>query len=92
MKYAVAPSRWLVRLRSGVQLEVWANGYSVDEGHYVFGTVFDGVPEELAGAPLAAWPPLQAGSFQILVARIPEDEVADVESGVDAETSVPGSD
>ncbi|MEE6262192.1 hypothetical protein [Plantactinospora sonchi] len=86
MKYAVAPSRWLIRLRSGTQLEVWANGYSVDEDHYVFGALMDGSPEELEGAPLAVWPPLQPGCFQILVARIPEAEVAEVNASTDVES------
>ncbi|RKR89166.1 hypothetical protein BDK92_3504 [Micromonospora pisi] len=62
-------------------MELWADAYSVQDGHYLFGILVDASPEELSEVTVTSWPSPKPGRVEILVAKIPASEVVQVESG-----------
>jgi hypothetical protein len=81
MEYAAGPpSQWLVTLKSGSQIELWADAFSEDGTHYVFGALVDATPEEFGAVEVTSWPPPSPGRSEIVVAKIPVSEVDRIES------------
>lgn len=81
MRYAAGPpSHWVIELRSGALIDLWADAFSVENGHYLFGVLVDASPEELGEVSVISRPARDTGFFEILVAKFPEAEVARVES------------
>jgi hypothetical protein len=74
------PSRWRVTLQSGAVLDLAADAYSVADGFYLFDVLVDADEDEQAEM-VVTWrvfkKPITVG---VLVAKIPADEVASVET------------
>lgn len=82
VEYAAGPpSFWKIILTSGVDIELWADGYSVADNRYVFTVLVRATNQELSDVRVTTWPHSDSQVAEILVAAIPKNEVAAVEGG-----------
>jgi hypothetical protein len=68
-------------LRSGAEIELWADAYSVEGGNYVFNVLVDATPEEQLDVRVCAETVPPSERVFIAVAIVPEPEVAAIEGG-----------
>jgi hypothetical protein len=79
MKYASGPPRrWAIRLVSGAEIALWADGFEEVAGEYVFGNLVDATPDEqtLPHVEVTNRTPSNPARVVVTVARIPIDAVA----------------
>lgn len=74
--------RWVVTLRTGTRLAIWADGFSEVHGEYVFSVLVDREPDEpgLAAVEIVARTPSNPNRVDIVVARIPRAAVGEIVS------------
>ena len=75
------PSPWVVALRSGAKLVVWAGGFSEYPNEYVFSNVIEAEPEQEASLDVPRRLPANPRRVVMVVARIPVDLVESVRFG-----------
>ncbi|MET8545102.1 hypothetical protein ABZW03_31325 [Kitasatospora sp. NPDC004799] len=75
---AGAPAAWHVTLQSGALIELWADGYTEDEGAYLFSLLVRATEAEQAELDVTARTPADPSRVAITVARIPLSEVRDL--------------
>jgi hypothetical protein len=76
------PRQWRVTLKDGSVIGVWANAYGEKDEHHTFEIVAEAPPAEQADDDVvisAKWPS-NPERFMFVVARIPTELVADVET------------
>ncbi|MFF2074261.1 hypothetical protein ACFVXG_05820 [Kitasatospora sp. NPDC058162] len=79
MEYeAGPPTRWHLTLRDGALLELWADGYRVEDGAYEFSVLVRATAEEQAGAEVLARTPADPRRVMVAVARLATASVQDV--------------
>ncbi|MFI7648110.1 hypothetical protein ACIBTZ_18825 [Micromonospora sp. NPDC049460] len=82
MRFAAGPpTRWVVELRSGAVVELAADGYSRTDGDLVFSILADATLAEQAEVRVLGRAPADPERVIVLVARIPEREVAGLHGG-----------
>ena len=82
MNIITAPSRWFIRLASGAELVLWADGYTQRGAEYVFGVLVDASNEEQESdsVEILARTPSNPARVELCVARIPVAAVASISS------------
>ncbi|MFD6565167.1 hypothetical protein [Micromonospora profundi] len=82
MRYAAGPpSHWNIELSSGAVIDLWADAFRVENGHYLFTVLVEASPDELREVEVTSQPPSPSPGFvEVLAAKIPEADVARVES------------
>lgn len=65
------PTRWLVTLADGSVIEIWADGYSEEDGVVVFSVLVDATAEEQQVLEVTGRTPSRPERVIITVARIP---------------------
>jgi hypothetical protein len=75
------PSPWVVALRSGAKLVVWAGGFSEYPNEYVFLNVIEAEPEQEARLDVPQRLPANVRRVEMVVARIPVALVESVQTG-----------
>ncbi|MBD0692027.1 hypothetical protein [Streptomyces sp. CBMA123] len=79
MEYeAGPPTRWHLTLRDGAVLELWADGYGIEDGAYEFSVLVRATEEEQGGAEVVARTPADPGRVMVAVARLATASVQDV--------------
>ena len=82
MKFAAGPpSRWVIELHSGATIELAADGYTSTDGDLLFSILADATIAEQADVRVLGPAPADPQRVIVLVARIPEREVADLYGG-----------
>ncbi|TDC80732.1 hypothetical protein [Actinomadura sp. 7K507] len=79
-------------LESGAQIEIWADSYSDEGDHYLFGAYVRASVDEQRYVEVTSRSPASVENVLIVVARVPKDEVESVFGGSvdpDEETSEP---
>jgi hypothetical protein len=76
------PSCWIVTLNSGAEIELWADMFSQSEGFYEFEVLVRADLAEQSQVRVVSGPDGSHDSVLITIARIPETEVANVESAL----------
>lgn len=64
------PLPWHVTLRCGTVVELWADGYSIEAGTYVFSLLVRASPEDQAELDVTARTPSDPDRVGVAVARI----------------------
>ncbi|WP_147341040.1 hypothetical protein [Actinomadura logoneensis] len=78
MEFAAGPpSRWILTLKSGSEIEIWADSYSDEGDHYRFDAYVRASLDEQRQVEVTSRSPGRAENVLIVVARVP---VAEVES------------
>jgi hypothetical protein len=78
MRFAAgAPTHWTVELRDGATVEVWADGFQREGGHYTFSSLIDldegeTLPDD---ALVMGASPTDPRRFILAVMRIPKEAV-----------------
>ncbi|WP_141579336.1 hypothetical protein [Actinomadura sp. WMMA1423] len=86
------PSRWILTLRSGSEIEIWADGYSREGDHYLFDAYVRASPDEQRQVEVTSRSPGSAENVLIVVARVPVAEVEALYGGpVDPDQEAVGS-
>ncbi|WP_157746995.1 hypothetical protein [Micromonospora rifamycinica] len=82
MRYAAGPpAHWSIELRSGSVIDLWADAFRMENGHYLFTVLVEASPDELREVEVTSRSPSPSPGFvEVLAARIPEADVARVES------------
>ncbi|MFE3444436.1 hypothetical protein ACFXNW_15515 [Nocardia sp. NPDC059180] len=75
------PSRWIVTLKSGSIIELWADGYSEESDHYVFSTLVRASHEEQLHVEVESRDRVTGEKVVMVVARVPAVEVASLYGG-----------
>lgn len=82
MEYAAGPpSRWLVTLKDGSTIEVWADVYCVQEGQYQFESFMKASLDEQRHVRVTAASRQPSSNVVILIARVPASLVESIEGG-----------
>jgi hypothetical protein len=82
MEYAAGPpSQWLVTLKDGSIIEVWADSYCEQQGRYLFESLVAASPDEQRQVRVTATGRDPAGKVLILIAQIPAAVVSSVVGG-----------
>ncbi|MFE4355926.1 hypothetical protein [Kitasatospora sp. NPDC056800] len=80
---AGTPSRWHLALHGGALVELWADGYGVEGGAYVFSSLVRATAEEQEQVEVVARTPADDRRVLVAVARVPEAVVQDVHSAAE---------
>ncbi|MEV5570081.1 hypothetical protein AB0L06_08525 [Spirillospora sp. NPDC052269] len=75
------PSRWILTLKSGSEIEIWADGYSDEGDHYLFDALVRASPDEQRQVEVTNRTPRDAQKVLIVVARVPVAEVVSLNGG-----------
>ncbi|MDH6706846.1 hypothetical protein P3T27_003573 [Kitasatospora sp. MAA19] len=79
MDYAAGPPLpWHVALDGGVLIELWADGYGVEDGAYLFSVLARATQEEQRQVDVVARTPADPQRVGVAVARFPAAAVRDV--------------
>ncbi|MBQ0897774.1 hypothetical protein KBX37_32825 [Micromonospora sp. U56] len=82
MRFAAGPpGRWVIELHSGATIELAADGYSKTDGDLLFSILADATIAEQAEVRVLGRAPADPERVIVLVARIPECEVAGLHGG-----------
>jgi len=73
-------TRWLVTLRSGAVIELWADGYHEVDGQHVFGVLADVPVEDQQGLRISGSAPTDPRRVIVTLSSIPSAEVDKVRS------------
>jgi hypothetical protein len=82
MRVLTSLDKWLVRLRSGSTVSIWADGFSSVGDEYVFSVLVEKREDEpgLEAVEIVSTTPADPLRVAIVVARIPAKEVGDIAS------------
>ncbi|MFH9348703.1 hypothetical protein [Kitasatospora sp. NPDC017646] len=72
------PARWHLTLRDGSLLELWADGYGIEDGAYEFSVLVRATEEEQGKADVVAWTPADPRRVMVAVARLATGSVQNV--------------
>lgn len=78
MKLIDVPALWHVRLTGGALMHVWADGYSIVRGHYVFDVLATASVAYQAEVEVTVRTPADPERVCIAVARIPVGAVEEL--------------
>jgi len=82
VKYAAGtPSQWVITLKSGNTIELLADRFSQVDDEVRFSVLAEATNEEQAAVCVLGRTPSQPERVDILVAKIPQAEVAQIEGG-----------
>jgi len=84
MRFAAGPPHiWHIGLTSGAVLEVWADSYATEpvDGHWQFSVLVDASVEEQREVRVSAYTDPPSQRCEMVVARIPIDEVETINGG-----------
>lgn len=82
MNIISVPGRWFIRLASGAELILWADGYARRGTEYVFGVLVDANDDEQESdsVEILTRTPSNPLRVELCVARIPMTAVASISS------------
>lgn len=74
---------WRVTLRTGAEMELWADSYSTEpvDDHWEFGILADATPDEQQQIRIDGRTVPRSDRCNVIVARIPVSEVDSIEGG-----------
>ncbi|MBR7831398.1 hypothetical protein KDK95_34155 [Actinospica sp. MGRD01-02] len=82
MEYAAGPpSQWLLTLKDGSTIEVWADSYCEEQDQFQFESLVEASHEEQRHVKVTATGRQPTSKVLILVARIPAVLVSSIEGG-----------
>jgi len=77
---AVGTRGWLITLRSGGVIDLWADSYSIEGDSHVFSMLVDANAEEREHVRINARTPSNEDRVVITIATIPSDDIAELVS------------
>ena len=69
------PSKWLLTMTDGSDIEVWADGYSEEAGDFVFSVLVDATAEEQHQLEVTGRTPTRPERVIVTVCRLPASAV-----------------
>lgn len=82
MEYAAGPpSRWVLTLKDGSTIEVWADSYCEEQDQFRFESLVEATHEEQRHVKVTATGRELTSKVLILIARIPAALVSSIEGG-----------